>query len=88
MMGRLKSAVLALMLAMTGLVSGCAVNQSDIRGFNLISVDEEKKLGAQFATEIEKQQQVVNDPEVQGYIDRLGKRILLICRGLSGRCPL
>jgi predicted Zn-dependent protease len=75
MMG-LKSALLALMLAMTGVVSGCAVNQSDIRGFNLISVDEEKKLGAQFATEVEKQHQVLNDPETQAYIDRLGKRIL------------
>jgi beta-barrel assembly-enhancing protease len=76
MMGRIKSALLGLMLALTGVVCGCAVNQSDIRGFNLISIDEEKKLGAQFATEIEKQQKVVNDPAVQGYIDRLGKRIL------------
>jgi predicted Zn-dependent protease len=52
------------------------VSKEDIRGFNLISVAEEKKLGDQFATEIEKQQQVVKDPEIQGYIDRVGNRLL------------
>jgi beta-barrel assembly-enhancing protease len=76
MMGRLKFTVLSMLMVITGMVGGCAVNQSDIRGFNLISIDEEKKLGAQFATEVEKQHQVVNDPEIQAYVDKLGNRLL------------
>ena len=76
MMGQFKFVAVMLFLVVSGLFSGCAVNQSDIRGFNLISVDEEKQLGAQFATEVEKQHQVVNDPEMHAYVDRLGRRLL------------
>jgi len=76
MMVRIKYAMLLFMLSMVPFVTGCAVNQSDIRGFNLISIDEEKKLGTQFAAEVEKQHQVVNEPEVQSYINRLGGRLL------------
>jgi len=61
---------------MLSIVSGCAVNKSSIGGFNLISVDEEKQLGDKFAVEIEKQHKVLNDSEVQGFIDGVGKRLL------------
>ena len=61
---------------MLSMVSGCAVNKSTVGGFNLISVDEEKQLGEKFAVEIEKQHKVVNDPEVQSFIDGVGKRLL------------
>ncbi len=64
------------LVASLSFASGCAVNQNDIRGFNLISVDEEKKLGNQFATEVEKQHQVVKDPEIQGYVEKIGNRLL------------
>ncbi|UFS70765.1 M48 family metallopeptidase [Geomonas sp. RF6] len=58
-------------------VFGCATTSpSKVGGFNLVSVDEEKQLGDKFAVEIEKQHQVVNDPEVQAYIDRVGKKLL------------
>lgn len=56
--------------------SGCAVNPEKVGGFNLISVDEEKQLGDKFATEVEKEHQVVNDPEVQAYINRVGQKLL------------
>jgi len=58
------------------LISGCAVNKSAVGGFNLISVAEEKQLGDKFAIEIEKQHKIVTDPQVQRYIDGVGKRLL------------
>src|SRR5512136_2489558 len=64
------------LLLLSGLTVGCAVNQSDIRGFNLISVDEEKQLGQKFVTEVEKQQTVLKDPVLQNYVDRVGRRLL------------
>lgn len=66
----------AILLFVAGLSSGCAVNQDNIRGFNLISLQEEKQLGDKFAAEVEKQRKVVANPAVQGYIDRLGNRLL------------
>jgi beta-barrel assembly-enhancing protease len=64
------------LLMTLSLVSGCATTSSGVGGFNLISIDEEKQLGDKFAVEIEKQHKVVNDPEVQSYINRLGTRLL------------
>lgn len=63
-------------LILTLFTLGCATSKSEIGGFNLISVNEEKQLGDKFAVEIEKQQQVVNDPEVQGYINQVGNRLI------------
>jgi len=60
----------------TGLSSGCAVSKDDIRGFNIISLQEEKQLGDKFVVEVEKQRKVVTDPQVQGYLNRLGNRLL------------
>lgn len=57
-------------------LSGCATNQSSIGGLDLVSVDEEKQLGDKFAVEIEKQYTVVNDPEVQAFINRVGQKLL------------
>jgi len=70
-------------LLLAGLCSGCAMSQTDIRGFNLISVDEEKALGEKFAVEVEKQYRVVADPELQGYADRLGRRLLTGARAVE-----
>lgn len=67
-------------LVSLSIMSGCAMNPSAGSvgggGFNLVSVDEEKQLGDKFAVEIEKQYKVVNDPEVQAYIERVGKKLL------------
>ena len=68
--------LLLLPLIAVGLLAGCATGMTDIRGFNLISLDQERELGNRFAAEIEKQQQVLNDPEVQRYVDRVGRRLL------------
>ncbi len=73
-MKKLKFYFLSLLLVVLG--NGCAVNPEKVGGFNLISVEEEKQLGDKFATEIEKQHKVVTDPEVQAYIDGVGKKLL------------
>lgn len=65
------------MLLGASLISGCAVNKSSVGGFNLVSVAEEQQLGEKFALEIEKQHKIVKDPEVQSYIDGVGKKLLV-----------
>lgn len=72
----MKRIFFCILLMITGLSSGCAVSKDDIRGFNIISLQEEKQLGARFVVEVEKQRKVVTDPHVQGYLDRLGNRLL------------
>lgn len=74
-MTRLSQRVVLMLLMVLGL-TGCAVDKADIRGFNLISIQQEKELGAKFAVEVEKQHKVVADQEVQAYVDRLGRRLL------------
>lgn len=75
-MGRVRRLLLPIVLMLAGLGSGCAVNQADIRGFNLISIEDEKQLGDKFAVEVEKQYAVVNDPQLQGYVEKIGRRLL------------
>ena len=70
-----KRMILPVLLSVS-LTSGCAVNKSAVSGFNLISVAEEQQLGDKFALEIEKQHKIVKDPQVQSYIDGVGKRLL------------
>lgn len=64
------------MLITVPLISGCAVNKSSVGGFNLVSVQEEKQLGDKFAVEIEKQHKVLNDPQLQSYIEGVGQKLL------------
>ncbi len=71
-----RAAFLTILLFMAGLSIGCAVSKDSIGGFNLVSIQEEKQLGKQFAAEIEKQHQVVTDPLVQSYVSRIGNRLL------------
>lgn len=75
--------LLLLPLMVAGLLAGCAVNMTDIRGFNLISLDQEKELGNKFSVEIEKQHQIFNDPETQRYVERVGRRLLANAREVS-----
>jgi len=74
--------LLIVLLILTCLYSGCAINKDNIRGFNLISVQEETQLGCRIAVEVEKQRMIVTDPQVQGYITRLGNQLL---RGVRKR---
>lgn len=70
-----KSFLLSILVTIP-LMSGCAVNKSSVGGFNLVSVEEEKQLGDKFAVEIGKQHKVVSDPQLQSYIEGVGKKLL------------
>lgn len=63
------------MLAMTAL-AGCAV----ISQMNLVSEEEELQMGAQFASELEKELKFITDPEVVGYVDRVGQSIVRVSK--------
>lgn len=69
-----------LLLAMTFIQNGCAINQGDIHGFNIISIEQEKQLGDKFVTEIEKQHKVYTDVETTAYVERVGRRLLTQAR--------
>lgn len=73
---RMMKLLLLPLLLLAGFSSGCAVNRSDIHGFNLISLDEEKQLGDKFVVEVEKQRVLVKDPDLQNFVNGLGKRLL------------
>lgn len=75
--------VLFALMLITQLMSGCAVSQYDIKGINLVSIEEERQLGDRFAAEIEKKQTVVQDQEVQSYVDRIGRRLLAGARSVD-----
>ena len=44
-------------------------------GFNLFSKDQDIQLGKESAAQVEQQMQVINDPKLQAFIDRIGKRL-------------
>jgi len=53
-------------------VMSCAM----VRDLNMVSTDQELELGAQFAQQIEQEVTLYTDPEVAGYIDDLGQRLV------------
>lgn len=63
-------------LATMGGMGGCAVTPNDIHGFNIISIEEEKRMGDRLAAEIEKQYTVVRNGDLQRYLDGMGRRLL------------
>ena len=44
-------------------------------GWNLFSADQDMQLGKEMATKVEQQYEVVEDSNVQEYIDRIGKAL-------------
>jgi len=72
--------LLLMLILVTG---GCAVNKTDIQGFNLVSVEEEKQLGDKFVVEIEKQRKISTDKETTAYVDRVGRRLLTKARDVQ-----
>jgi beta-barrel assembly-enhancing protease len=68
--------LMSLSLLSSCVTSANSASMSKIGGFDLVSIDEEKQLGDKLAVEVEKQYKVVNDPEVQAYINRVGQRLL------------
>ena len=63
------------------ILSGCATYQPGhledaTRGFNLISTADEVSAGFAYAQNIEAQTKLINDSQLQSYIDDLGQRII------------
>jgi predicted Zn-dependent protease len=54
-------------------------------GFNMFSVDQDMQLGREAAQQVEKQYQVVSDPELQSYIDKIGQS--LAAQPQAGKFP-
>jgi beta-barrel assembly-enhancing protease len=67
--------VLALMLALT-LAAGVAEAQTKINpGWNMFSPQQDVEIGAQSATEAERQLPILNDREVENYVNSIGQRL-------------
>lgn len=61
-------------LALALLIGGCASGGGG--GFNLMSVEEEWKLGQQLEADIARQMPVVNDSAANAYINKLGQQLV------------
>jgi predicted Zn-dependent protease len=70
---RMKRALPLLLFIIIGCGSGSGVNKSD---FNLISLEDEWRLGQQLAADIERQMRIVNDPVANAYVNRIGQQIV------------
>lgn len=67
--------MLALMLAVT-LVAGVAEAQTKINpGWNMFSAQQDVEIGAQSAAEAERQLPILNDREVDAYVNRIGQKL-------------
>lgn len=55
---------------------GCATTGLNQGQFNLISTDEEWRLGQQLEAELAKRLKLVNDPSTVAYVNRIGQRIV------------
>jgi predicted Zn-dependent protease len=58
-------------LAIAASLAGCAT----LGQLNIVSEQQELEMGAQFATELDKELSYIDDPQIAGYIDRLGQSI-------------
>ncbi|MBN2070310.1 MAG: M48 family metalloprotease [Candidatus Krumholzibacteriota bacterium] len=61
------------------LAGGCATTGINSGQVNLISSPEEVQMGKEFSVEIEKQFEIYDDPEVSGYVQRVGNRLVQVC---------
>lgn len=50
-------------------------------GFNLFTVDQDIQLGRQSAAEVDRQIPMISDPNVEGYVSRIGKRLAAVAPG-------
>jgi len=71
---RLAEHILALALCATA--AGCAVFQNI--QLNLLSTEQEIKLGQQVATEVEKKEKLLDNAEIQAYVRDIGQRLAAV----------
>ena len=69
--------ILAFLLpAMLAFSVGCATTGLNKGQFNLVSYDEEWRMGQQLEQEIAKQMRLVDDPSTVAYVNRIGQKIV------------
>ncbi|MFN0106568.1 MAG: M48 family metallopeptidase [Bryobacteraceae bacterium] len=51
-------------------------------GWNLFSTDQDVKMGQEYAQQLERQVQVINDPTLHAYVNRIGQRLV---NGIEGQ---
>jgi len=65
------------MVLVAMLASACSVNPvSNLPEVTLMTVEQEKKLGADEAKKVEQEMGLLNDPTFGGYLDQLGQRLV------------
>ena len=75
-LGLLKSSPLLLLSLVTWAGSGCSVNPvSRLPEVTLITVEQEKKLGADEAVKVEQQMGLLEDPALVSYVESVGQRL-------------
>lgn len=79
MINRLAYHVLSVLIAtmvVAGSMSGCAMNPvSGLPELTLVSVEQEKKMGAEEAKNVQENMGVLDDTELTAYLDALGQRL-------------
>jgi Zn-dependent protease with chaperone function len=76
------------LFALLLLLSACsfAAGPKEIKpGWNLFSKQQDVELGREAAAQVERQMQVVRDPELENFVQRIGKR--LVSTGMAGDYP-
>lgn len=64
-------------LLLTAVLLAAAPKQRNLKpGWNLFSPDQDVKMGQEYAKEIESQVQVINDPTLNNYVNRIGKKLV------------
>lgn len=67
---------IAVVVAMGGVYAEAAKKRKEIKpGFNLFSKEQDVQLGKEAAAEIEKEVELVNDAQLNQFVDRLGKKL-------------
>lgn len=80
-----RSSLLVSMMLSLLLASGCGSGGDG--GFNVVSLDEEWKLGAQLAADIERQMSINRDPQANAYINEVGRRLVAQSGSELARLP-
>jgi len=72
--------VIVLLISLLALITGCATSGYNKGQFNLYSIEEEKRMGDDFAkqllSEYQKRGRVYDDPETNRYINQLGQKLV------------
>jgi predicted Zn-dependent protease len=71
----MKRVMLPLLAALLAGTAAAADDDNPGKGINFYSIEKEIALGKQMAQEIEKQAQIIDDPEVAEYVNRLGQNL-------------